>query len=141
MAEITIKHIDWQRGEALIRAVRHAVFVREQGIPPDLEWDGRDAACLHVLAQDARGAVVGTARMQTDGRIGRMAVLKGRRGQGAGSRLLASLMDIAREMQLPSVWLSAQTTALPFYLKHQFVIEGEEFSEAGIAHRYMRYVF
>ena len=140
MTEITINHIDWKRGEALIRAVRHAVFVREQGIPAELEWDGRDAACLHVLAQDARGAVVGTARMQTDGRLGRMAVLKDRRGQGVGSRMLTSLMDIAREMQLPSVWLTAQTTALPFYFKHQFVIEGDEFTEAGIAHRYMRHV-
>lgn len=140
MTEITINHIDWQRGEALIRAVRHAVFVREQGIPAELEWDGRDAVCLHVLAQDARGAVVGTARMQTNGHIGRMAVLKDRRGQGVGSRLLAGLVGIAREMQLSSVWLNAQTAALPFYLKHQFVIEGDEFTEAGIAHRRMRYV-
>jgi predicted GNAT family N-acyltransferase len=140
LTEITIKHIDWQRGEALIRAVRHAVFVREQGIPADLEWDGCDTGCLHVLALDARGAAVGTARMQTDGHIGRMAVLKDRRGQGVGSRLLASLVGIAREMRLPSVWLTAQITALPFYLKHEFVVEGDEFSEAGIVHRRMRRV-
>lgn len=138
MTEITIKHIDWQRGEALIRAVRHAVFVHEQGIPTELEWDGYDPGCLHVLAVDARGAAVGTARMQADGHIGRMAVIKDRRGQGVGSRLLTSLIAIAREMQLPAVWLTAQTTALPFYLKHQFVVEGDEFTEAGIVHRRMR---
>ena len=140
MAEVTIKHIDWLRGEALIRAVRHAVFVREQGIPAELEWDGRDAGSLHVLAVDARGVAVGTARMQSDGHIGRMAVLKDRRGQGVGSQLLASLMAIAHEMRLPAVWLIAQTAALPFYLKHRFVVEGDEFTEAGIAHRRMRCV-
>ncbi len=140
MTEITIKHIDWLRGEALIRAVRHAVFVREQGIPTELEWDGRDAGCLHVLAVDARGAAVGTARMQADGHIGRMAVLKDRRGQGVGGQLLASLIAIAREMRLPAVWLTAQATALAFYLKHQFVVEGDEFTEAGIVHRRMRRV-
>ena len=136
--EITIKHIDWQRGEVLIRAVRQAVFVHEQGIPAVLEWDAHDSACLHVLAVNPRGAAVGTARMQADGHIGRMAVLKDWRGQGIGSQLLTSLMDIAQEMRLPAVWLTAQTTALPFYLKHQFVLEGDEYSEAGIAHQRMR---
>lgn len=140
MTEITIKHIDWQRGEALIRALRHTVFVHEQGIPAELEWDGRDAGCLHVLAVDARGAVVGTARMQADGHIGRMAVLKDRRGQGVGSRMLAGLVAIAQEMRLPSVWLTAQSAALPFYLKHRFAVEGDEYIEAGIAHRRMRRV-
>ncbi len=140
MTEVTIKHIDWQRGEVLIRAVRNTVFVRELGIPAELEWDGRDAGCLHMLAVDARGAAVGTARMLSDGHIGRMAVLKDRRGQGVGSRLLASLVNIAQETQLPSVWLAAQTTALPFYLNHRFVMEGEEYMEAGIPHRRMRRV-
>ncbi len=140
MTDIAIKHVDWQRAEALIRAVRHAVFIRELGIPAELEWDGRDAGSLHVLAVDARGAAVGTARMQADGHLGRMAVLKDRRGQGVGSQLLLSLIGIAREMRLPAVWLTAQTTALPFYLKHQFVAEGEEYTEAGIVHRRMRRV-
>ncbi len=140
LAEITVKHIDWRRGEALIRALRHTVFVREQGIPPELEWDGRDAGCLHVLAVDARGAAVGTARMQVDGHIGRMAVLKDRRGQGVGSQLLTGLIGIAQEMRLPAVWLTAQITALPFYLKHRFIVEGDEYTEAGIAHRRMRRV-
>ena len=140
MTDITLQHIDWRRGEASIRAVRHAVFVQEQGIPAQLEWDGADSACQHVLAVDARGAAVGTGRMQADGHIGRMAVLADWRGQGVGSRMLVSLMDRAREMRLPSVWLTAQATAVPFYLKHQFVAEGDEFVEAGIVHRRMRRV-
>ena len=140
MTDITIKHVDWQRAEALIRVVRHTVFVRELSIPAELEWDGRDAECLHVLAVDARGATLGTARMQADGHIGRMAVLRDRRGQGVGSQLLNSLIGIAREMHLPAVWLTAQITALPFYLKHQFIAEGEEYTEAGIVHRRMRRV-
>lgn len=135
-----MKHVDWQRAEVLIRAVRHTVFVRELGIPAELEWDGRDAECLHVLAVDARGATLGTARMQADGHIGRMAVLQDWRRQGVGSQLLLSLIGIAREMRLPSVWLTAQIAALPFYLKHQFIAEGEEYTEAGIVHRRTRRV-
>lgn len=140
MTEITIKRVDWRQGEALIRAVRHTVFVHELGIPAKLEWDGRDAHSLHVLAVDRHGAAVGTARMQPDGHIGRMAVLQDRRGRGVGSQLLASLVAMAQEMRLSCVWLTAQSAALPFYLKHQFVVEGEEYQEAGIPHRRLRRV-
>lgn len=140
MTDITVKHVDWQRAEALIRVVRHTVFVHELGIPAEVEWDGRDAECLHILAVDARGATLGTARMQADGHIGHMAVLKDRRGQGVGSQLLLSLIGIAREIRLPAVWLTAQIAVLPFYLKHQFVAEGEEYTEAGIVQRRMQRV-
>ena len=41
---------DWERDQATLRAIREAVFVAEQNVPPELEWDGIDQDCLHVIA-------------------------------------------------------------------------------------------
>lgn len=136
MTGFTIERADWREHAEAIRGVRHAVFVQEQGIPAALEWDGNDPACLHVLAISA-GQPVGTARMQADGHIGRMAVLAPWRGMGIGRALLASLIRAAAERGLASAWLTAQVHAVGFYRRAGFVAEGEPFMEAGIAHQKM----
>ena len=98
-----------------------------------MEWDGFDAQSRHVVAI-ADGVPIGTGRLLPDGQIGRMAVLRQWRGQGAGSALLTGLMDIARTLGVQRVQLNAQVQALPFYLNHGFQVEGEEFEDAGIPH-------
>lgn len=128
----------WPDDEAAIRSVRRAVFVVEQGVPEALEWDGRDADCVQVLALDNHRTPVGTARMQADGRIGRMAVLPEWRNKGVGSALLAKLQEIARERGIHEVSLHAQTHAADFYRQHGFQAAGEEFLEAGIPHLAMK---
>ena len=128
----------WPRDEAALRAVRTAVFIDEQHVPPALEWDGRDDGCLHVLARDARGAVIGTGRLLSEGRIGRMAVVRGARGQGVGAAILRELLAAARERGLAEVELSAQTHALGFYEQFGFSAVSGEFLDAGIPHRTMR---
>ncbi|HPV81749.1 MAG TPA: GNAT family N-acyltransferase, partial [Nitrospira sp.] len=75
-----VKLVDWVDAEPLIRPVRETVFIHEQAVPEELEWDGLDPQCAHVLAWNDQGDAIGTARMQPNGTIGRMAVLKDWRG-------------------------------------------------------------
>jgi predicted GNAT family N-acyltransferase len=134
-----IRVADWPADAATLAAIRRAVFVEEQGVPQDLEWDGRDAECTHVLAVANRDPV-GTGRLMPTGKIGRLAVLAAFRRHGIGRLMLQRLVDLARERGLDEVYLHAQVSALSFYLAHGFVAEGEDFEEAGIAHRRMRLV-
>lgn len=125
---------DWPGDAGAIRSIREAVFVRELGIPADQEWDGLDPDCAHLLAYDMAGNPIGTARMQADGHIGRMAVLPAWRGRGVGSALLLMLIERAAAVGLDEVYLNAQTAAATFYFRHGFIATGEEFEAAGIPH-------
>lgn len=130
----SVRPADWGRDAALLRAVREAVFMREQGVPVELEWDGLDPDCAHALALDAAGAAIGTARLTPDGHIGRMAVLARWRGRGVGTALLEAMLAEARARNLPQVALNAQVHAHGFYLRFGFQREGGEFLDAGIPH-------
>jgi len=135
--EYFVSLADWPGDEAAIRVVREAVFVDEQQVPAELEWDGLDAGCLQVVARSRDGRTIGTARMMNDGRIGRMAVLAAWRRRGVGRAMLETLIEAARRRGLPRVHLASQTHAVPFYAGSGFVVDGEEFMEAGIPHRHM----
>lgn len=137
----SVMRAQWPRDEAALRAVRTAVFIDEQRVPPDLEWDGVDEHCLHVLARDGAGAAIGTGRLLPDGRIGRMAVLQARRGRGVGAAILHELTAAARERGFAAVELSAQTHALGFYQRYGFTVISGEYFDAGIPHRTMRKLF
>ncbi len=134
---VTIRAADWDRDQQLLRSIREAVFVREQKVPVELEWDGSDARCAHVIAYVEDGQAVATGRLLPDGHIGRIAVLKAWRRHGIGSRVLQTLIDTAKANGIATCALNAQTHALSFYERHGFVAQGEEFDEAGIPHRHM----
>jgi predicted GNAT family N-acyltransferase len=136
-AGLRVRLADWNCDRDALRRIRHEVFVVEQRVPVDLEWDGVDADCRHALAEDASGAVIGCARLLPDGHLGRMAVRKAWRGRGAGAALLALLVEEARRAGHARVLLNAQTQALGFYARQGFAPFGDEFFEAGIAHRAM----
>lgn len=133
-----VRTADWSADRERLRAVREEVFVAEQGVPIELEWDEIDPLCQHVLAEDAEGHPIGTGRLLPDGHVGRMAVLSGWRGRGVGSALLRALMTIAAARGLREVVLNAQVQACDFYARHGFVAEGLVFAEAGIPHQCMR---
>ena len=136
-AGYTIERVRFADAEGAIRAIRTTVYIEEQQVPAALEWDGLDDACLHVLARDAAGEPVATARLLDDGRLGRMAVYRSWRGRGVGTALLEELLTVARERGLAEVWLTAQTRAIGFYERLGFRAHGPEFPDAGIPHRRM----
>ncbi|WP_028357015.1 GNAT family N-acetyltransferase [Brackiella oedipodis] len=130
----------WQTLREAASAVRLAVFVQEQQVPLELEFDAMDEQCLHVVAFDAQQQAVATGRLLPDGYIGRMAVLPAHRGTGLGSRVLQCLMAEGRRRGHQALLLSAQVQALAFYVKHGFVAEGQVYKDAGIDHKTMRYI-
>lgn len=117
-----------------IRAIRNAVFCEEQRVPTELEWDGKDPDCTHVIARDNDGHPIGTGRLQRDGRIGRLAVRKEWRGQGVGRALLMSLIETAIHAGIADLHLHSQVDAVPFYEKQGFTRSGDVFIEADIEH-------
>lgn len=132
-----ISLVQWAQQAVALQAIRTAVFMHEQGVSAELEWDGLDAQCQHVLACDAEGNALGCVRITPDGHIGRMAVIKQWRGLGLGSSLLEQALRYAREQGWASVELAAQLHALGFYERFGFVAQGEVFMDAGIPHRQM----
>lgn len=139
VADVTIAN--WHLSQSAAKPIRFAVFVAEQHVPVELEWDEMDAVSLHAIARDANGAPIGTGRLLPDGHIGRMAVVSPQRGRGVGSSILAVLMREARQRGDVSVVLHAQRSAENFYRRHGFQPEGEPFIEAGIEHIAMRHRF
>jgi predicted GNAT family N-acyltransferase len=134
---IGVRLVAWDEARGALASVRRAVFIVEQGVPEALEWDDDDASGLHGLASAASGEAIGTARLLTDGHIGRMAVLRAWRGHGVGTLLLAAMVEAARARGHRYARLNAQVQALPFYRRFGFEAEGEAFLDAGIAHRRM----
>ncbi|MFF3321841.1 GNAT family N-acetyltransferase [Streptomyces sp. NPDC002889] len=136
-------------------AVRKEVFVAEQQVPPEIEYDAYDAAdadTIHVLAVGPDGPL-GTGRLlhgpaaagktggdTTVGSLGRLAVTRAARGLGVGAALVRAIEDAARDRGLAAVDLHAQTHATGFYERLGYVAYGAEFLDAGIAHRAMRRV-
>ena len=135
-----VESVDYASGLAELRAVRETVFVQEQQVPIEEEWDALDPLCRHVIARDEAGLPIGTGRLTPEHKIGRMAVLGDWRGQGVGDAMLAALMAEARNLGWPSVSLNAQVSAEAFYSRQGFIPYGERFWEAGIEHQSMRRV-
>ena len=127
----------WPDQAEQLKQVREQVFVVEQKVPLDLEWDGRDPEAVHLLARDRQGRPIGTARLLPGGQIGRMAVLPGWRRKGVGRALLLGLLRQAAQETNCKPFLNAQTSALSFYQRLGFRPEGEVFMEAGIPHQRM----
>lgn len=133
-----VRMADWEREREAMRAIRTPVFIQEQQVPQDIEWDDKDPLCVHALALDADGTPIGTGRLAPDGKIGRMAVLPEWRGRGVGAAILEFLVDSARERGVGECHMNAQSHAVEFYRQHGFEAYDAEFLEAGIPHRRMK---
>jgi len=132
----TLKTTHWNEEKENLSEIRRKVFIDEQKVPEELEWDEYDAESIHILASDNNTAIA-TGRMKPDGHIGRMAVLKEYRNKGVGSQILKLLVNAAIEQNLEKVYLHAQTSAIPFYEKQGFITCSDEFMDAGIPHKSM----
>lgn len=128
----------WSELRSAAASVRTAVFVLEQGIPAELEWDEHDEMSVHVVLFTPDDTPVATARLLPSqariGLIGRVAVLSSMRGQRAGLAVMHALLHEARQRGDQCVQLHAQQSARAFYEKLGFVVEGEPFDEVGIPH-------
>jgi len=124
----------WERDRGLLSAIRRRVFIQEQNIPEALEWDEHDADATHFLAVEKSGQTIGCARLLPNGHLGRVAVAVAWRNQGVGRTLLQAAQREARKLGFNTMHLSAQKQAAGFYLRHGFVIVGDDYMEAGIAH-------
>ncbi|MFA7664736.1 MAG: GNAT family N-acetyltransferase [Burkholderiaceae bacterium] len=133
---ISLRCGDWAALRARAAPIRTEVFIVEQQVPADLEWDEADEGALHCVAF-CSGDPLATGRLLPDGWIGRLAVRTHWRGRGIGGLILERLVAIAFERGHAEVWLSAQCHAEPFYRAHGFEAVGEVYDEVRIPHRQM----
>jgi len=128
----------WRELGDAAAAIRHEVFIDEQRIPAEMEWDAADATCLHALARNRFGVPLATGRLLEHvpgvAKIGRMAVRRSMRSSQIGRQVLDALMAEAKRQGYREVLLHAQLAAENFYLRAGFQRRGEPFEEAGIGH-------
>ena len=130
----TVSLIGWHDGEPLLKSIREAVFIREQGVPEALEWDGLDESCRHALALSLQGDDIGCGRMLPDGHIGHIAVLPQWRKQKVGTAIVEALLDYARAHDYPQVSVDVPPHYVPFYRSIGFAGRGKTPKNAGLPH-------
>ncbi len=136
---ISIRRIETDADQKMCFAVRREVFVIEQKIDPEIEFDGLDDECLHYLLVIYK-APMAAARVRILGdeaKIQRVAVRYAARGAGLGLALMRKILDDMREEGMAKAVLSSQTEAIAFYEQLGFVAHGPEYMDAGIPHRDM----
>lgn len=136
---LVIRCGDWSTLREPAARIRMAVFIDEQRVPAELEWDADDLHSVHCVVE-IDGVPVATGRLLPDGQIGRMAVLAGWRGRSLGGRVLERLVAVARGRGDTVLRLSAQCHAEGFYCRHGFDPAGPVYEEVGIPHRAMQRV-
>ena len=127
---------NWKQSHHELKQIRTSVFIEEQHVPAELEWDEFDEQSIHFLAL-LDNKPVATARLKPDGQIGRMAVIKNYRSKGIGTELLKTVLLQAQKNDYNMVYLHAQKQAIKFYKQFNFINNGAEFMDAGIKHRAM----
>jgi predicted GNAT family N-acyltransferase len=130
----TVRAATWRDDQAALQAVRIPVFVVEQKVDAREEFDEVDPICQHLLAVDSNDNAIGTGRIDSHGKIGRMAVLPNWRQHGVGRAILRKAIEVAGAHGLNRVYLHSQVSAVGFYQREGFTGYGKHFFEAGIEH-------
>ena len=137
LSKVNIKKVTWQDAESALRAVRTVVFIEEQLIPSELEWDEIDADAIHLLASYELQPVA-CLRIIDHEKIGRMAVINNWRGFGLGAALLHEAINLCKKHGSKNIYLSAQSHAIKFYQKAGFKQSSDEYMDVDIPHVDMR---
>ena len=140
---LKIEIVKWIDGLSQLKNIREKVFIQEQKVTPQLEWDGMDEKAIHFLVFNDKAAI-GCARaivIKDHMQLGRMAVLKEYRGQGIGGALIEKAVTTAKLNQLSAIYISAQCHAIDFYKKFGFEVKSDIYLDAEIPHRDMTLVF
>ena len=133
LKQVTIRQVTWQAAENELREVRTPVFIEEQFVTPEFEWDKIDADALHLLAT-FESQPIACLRIIHHQKIGRMAVLKPWRSRGLGAALLQEAIEICKKEGGKYIRLSAQTHAIDFYVKAGFKKISDEYCDVDIPH-------
>jgi len=133
---LAIFETTYAKDKEKIKKIRYEVFVKGQNVPENIEIDGKDDKCFHVLLT-RYDMPIGTGRMETDGHIGRIGVLEEYRGLNFGTMIMNKLEEIALKKGIKRLYLNSQSHAIPFYLKLGYETVGDYFFEAGIEHKKM----
>jgi predicted GNAT family N-acyltransferase len=140
-APLDVRAVDGPAGLALTAPLRRAVFIDEQQVPEDLEWDEHDAYARHYVACRGPYVVVAVARTIRPGpatvKVQRVAVRRDLRGAGVGAALMGRIVDDARRDGTRHVVLDAQISAVGFYRRLGFAVRTAPFLDAGIPHVHM----
>jgi predicted GNAT family N-acyltransferase len=140
---LKIEIVKWIDEHESLTMIREKVFIKEQKVTPQLEWDGIDEKAIHFLVYKDEKAI-GCARalvIENHMQLGRMAVLKECRGEGIGSNLIEKAVTTAKLNQLSSIYISAQCHAIDFYKKFGFKVTSDIYLDAEIPHRDMKLEF
>ena len=140
---LKVEIVKWIDGYAPLSTIREKVFIEEQKVTPQLEWDGRDEEAIHFLAYQDEKAI-GCARafvIENHMQLGRMAVLKEYRNKGIGGTLIEKAVITAKLNQLSAINISAQCHAIDFYKKFGFEVISDIYLDADIPHRDMKLEF
>ena len=129
----SVKQGSWDQLQQDAKLIRKLVFISEQNIPEQDEWDDQDAISQHFVVYD-QNQPIATARLLANNSVGRVAVLKAYRGQGIGRLIMLEIIAYAQAQKRPSLQLSSQVHAVSFYEKLGFSIQGDEYDECGIPH-------
>jgi len=136
---LKIEIVKWLDGLSQLKNIREKVFIQEQKVTPQLEWDDMDEKAIHFLVFNDKAAIA-CARpivIKDHMQLGRMALLKEYRGQGIGSALIEKAMTTAKLNQLSAIYISAQCHAIDFYKKFGFEVTSEIYLDGEIPHRDM----
>ena len=130
---LSVENGDWDQLQQDARLIRELVFIVEQNIPEQDEWDDQDAISQHFVVYD-RDQPVATARLLQNNSVGRVAVIQKYRGQGIGRMIMLDIIRYAQQQPRPFLKLSSQVHAISFYEKLGFVTQGDPYDEWGIPH-------
>ena len=137
---ITAKRVETETERENAFSIRQKVFVGEQGVPVHLELDDHDETAVHFVAYD-HDLPIGAGRIRVPepgvAKVERVCILPEYRGKHLGNLIMETMESYAKEAGLSSVKLNAQSYAVPFYEKLQYIITSPEFMDAGIPHRAM----
>lgn len=135
--EISI--VTWDDAQSALRHIRQTVFIEEQLVPADLEWDSKDKIAVHLLGKEGNRPVA-CARIESDGKLGRVAVLKDYRKHGWGSRILRAAEEYLIKQRKPKIYLNSQANSYSFYFQNGYRPGEEMFWDANIPHVRMQKV-
>ena len=140
MSQFKIRAGRWDELQNDAKLIREQVFIQEQQIAVEDEWDAEDAVSVHFVVYD-QDQPIATARLLKNNSVGRVAVLKSHRGLGIGKLLMQQIIQQAKHEQREFLKLSSQVHAIQFYAGLGFNVEGEQYLDCGIPHIEMRLLF